>query len=32
MIVTAESNPKEATGLKFEKKKMANVAASAMFA
>jgi hypothetical protein len=32
MIVTAESRPKEAIGLKFEMKKMANVAASAMLA
>src|SRR6266542_720524 len=32
MIVTAESSPKEAIGLKFEKKKIANVAASATFA
>ncbi|MCG3161890.1 MAG: hypothetical protein JMDDDDMK_03105 [Acidobacteria bacterium] len=32
MIVTAESKPKEATGLKFEKKKIAKVAASAIFA
>ena len=32
MIVTAESSPKEAIGLKFEKKKIANVAASATLA
>ena len=32
MIVTAESSPKEAIGLKFEKQKIANVAASATFA
>lgn len=32
MIVTAESNPKEATGLKLEKKKIANVTASATLA
>lgn len=32
MIVTAESSPKEAIGLKFEKKKMAKVAARATLA
>jgi hypothetical protein len=32
MIVTADSSPKEAIGLKFEKKKIANVAASATLA
>ena len=32
MIVTADNNPNEAIGAKFEKAKIANVAASAMFA